>query len=140
TRFSRDWSSDVCSSDLSPPMLFNFMNNFYGMGGQTLGETMGFGVLARLGAGINPENMHAERVDGYNPLAVADAVERKIGLLRRGLGPALLDTVTYRISGHSPSDASSYRDRAEVESWQKEDSLAAFGGYLVANGHCGPSH
>src|SRR5690606_33735407 len=124
----------------SPPMLFNFMNNFYGMGGQTFGETMGFGVLARLGAGINPENMHAERVDGYNPLAVADAVERKIGLLRRGLGPALLDTVTYRISGHSPSDASSYRDRAEVESWQKEDSLAAFGGYLVANGHCGPSH
>ncbi len=61
----------------APPMLFNFMNNFYGMGGQPVGETMGFGVLARVGLGVNPEAMHAERVDGYNPLAVADAIERK---------------------------------------------------------------
>jgi 2-oxoisovalerate dehydrogenase E1 component len=123
----------------SPPILFNFMNNFYGMGGQTFGETMGFGVLARMGAGVNPENMHAERVDGYHPLAVADAVERKMKLLLEGRGPALLDTVTYRISGHSPSDASSYRDRHEVERWQQADSIPAFGSYLVANGHCAPA-
>lgn len=119
----------------APPILFNFMNNFYGMGGQTQGETMGFGALARLGAGVNPEGMHAERVDGYSPLAVADAVERKIALLREGRGPALLDTVTYRISGHSPSDASSYRDREEIDRWQEADALEAFAGYLVENGH-----
>jgi 2-oxoisovalerate dehydrogenase E1 component len=47
----------------APPLLFNFMNNFYGMGGQTFGETMGLGVLARLGAGVNPDNLHAERVE-----------------------------------------------------------------------------
>ncbi len=79
------------------------------MGGQTLGETMGFKVLARIGAGVNPEQMHAERVDGYNPLAVADAIERKKKILLEGRGPVLLDVVTYRYSGHSPSDASSYR-------------------------------
>jgi 2-oxoisovalerate dehydrogenase E1 component len=120
----------------SPPILFNFMNNFYGMGGQTFGETMGFGVLARMGAGVNPEAMHAERVDGYHPLAMADAMERKLAILREGRGPALLDTVTYRISGHSPSDASSYRDRHEVERWQQADSIAAFGAYLIEYGHC----
>ena len=38
----------------APPILFNFVNNFYGMGGQTLGETMGLGILARAGLGINP--------------------------------------------------------------------------------------
>jgi len=38
----------------------------------------------------------------------------------------LLDTVTYRISGHSPSDASSYRSKEEIEKWQKADSLLAF--------------
>lgn len=119
----------------SPPVLFNFMNNFYGMGGQTHGETMGFGALARMGAGVNPESMHAERVDGYHPLAVADAVERKIRILKEGRGPALLDTVTYRISGHSPSDASSYRDREEIARWQEADSISAFGAYLIANGH-----
>jgi 2-oxoisovalerate dehydrogenase E1 component len=31
------------------PFIMNFVNNFYGMGGQPVGETMGFGVLARVG-------------------------------------------------------------------------------------------
>ena len=37
------------------PLIFNFMNNLYGMGGQTMGETMGYDILARVGAGVNPE-------------------------------------------------------------------------------------
>ena len=95
----------------APPMLFNFFNNFYGMGGQPVGETMGFDMLARVGAGVNSEAMHSERVDGYNPLAVADATERKKNILLNGNGPALMDVICYRISGHSPSDASSYRTK-----------------------------
>lgn len=117
----------------SPPILFNFFNNFYGMGGQTLGETMGYGVLARVGAGVNSESMHAERVDGYDPLAVAEAVARKKELLLEGRGPVLLDTITYRFSGHSPSDASSYRTKDEVDLWQQNDSIEDFSAYLVAN-------
>jgi len=50
------------------PIIVNIMNNQYGMGGQTAGETMGYDIAARIGAGVNPEQMHAERVDGYNPL------------------------------------------------------------------------
>jgi len=115
----------------SPPLLFNFFNNFYGMGGQPDGETMGFGMLARVGAGVNSEAMHAERVDGYSPLAVADAVRRKRDILLAGKGPVLLDTITYRLSGHSPSDASSYRTREEVEAWQGVDSIDAFARLLV---------
>ena len=117
----------------APPILFNFFNNFYGMGGQTMGETMGYGVLARVGAGVNADAMHAERVDGYDPLAVAEAVARKKKLLLEGRGPVLLDTITYRISGHSPSDASSYRTKEEVEMWQKSDSIEDFSAYLVKN-------
>jgi 2-oxoisovalerate dehydrogenase E1 component len=126
------WDEEIGGA---PPMLFNFMNNFYGMGGQPRGETMGFDVLARAGLGVNPEAMHAERVDGYNPLAVADAVERKRKLLLNGQGPVLLDTVTYRFSGHSPSDASAYRTKEEVELWLQHDALAGFGEYLKQNGH-----
>ncbi|MDR3129937.1 MAG: dehydrogenase [Treponema sp.] len=124
----------------APPILFNFFDNFYGMGGQTAGETMGWGksgIMARVGAGVNPENMHAERVDGYNPLAVAEAVARKKELLLAGKGPALLDTLTYRISGHSPSDASSYRTPEEVKLWQEADSIEAYGAYLAENGIAG---
>ncbi len=116
------------------PLIFNFMNNQYGMGGQTAGETMGYGILARVGAGVNPEMMHAERIDGYNPLAVIDAFMRKRKILNEKKGPVLLDTLTYRISGHSPSDASSYRSKEEIEAWQKEDSIATFGKTLVDSG------
>ncbi|MEE8440085.1 MAG: transketolase C-terminal domain-containing protein, partial [Spirochaetia bacterium] len=106
---------------------------FYGMGGQTSGETMGYGVLARAGAGVNADNMHAERVDGYNPLAVADAMERKKRILLEGRGPVLLDTITYRLSGHSPSDASSYRTKEEIQLWQDADALGSYTDYLVEN-------
>jgi 2-oxoisovalerate dehydrogenase E1 component len=108
------------------PILFNCMNNFYGMGGQPNGETTGMQFLARLGAGVNPEQMHAERINGYDPLSVIDAFRRKKQILAEGHGPVLLDTITYRISGHSPSDASSYRSKEEIEQWQKADSIAAF--------------
>ena len=119
----------------APPILFNFMNNFYGMGGQPQGETLGFGMLARVGLGVNAAAMHSERVDGYNPLAVADATRRKKALLLAGEGPALLDVITYRYSGHSPSDASSYRGRDEVDLWRAHDSISGFGEYLCANNH-----
>lgn len=108
------------------PIIFNIMNNFYGMGGQTSGETMGYDVVARFGLGVNAEGMHAERVDGYNPLAVADAVARKRKLIEDGRGPILLDTLTYRFSGHSPSDASSYRTKEELDLWAKVDPILGY--------------
>jgi 2-oxoisovalerate dehydrogenase E1 component len=117
-----------------PPVMINIMNNQYGMGGQTVGETMSYKYAARIGAGVNPAQMHAERVDGYNPLAVADATERKKKILLEGKGPVLLDVVTYRMSGHSPSDASSYRSKEEMELWEAEDCVRSFGEYLISNG------
>ncbi len=122
------------------PVIINFMNNFYGMGGQPVGETGGFQTLARIGAGLNPEQMHAERVDGYNPLAVIDAIARKRELLLRGDGPCLLDTVTYRYSGHSPSDASSYREKSEVERWQNVDSINTYANDLISCGITDQNH
>jgi 2-oxoisovalerate dehydrogenase E1 component len=116
------------------PIIFNVFNNQYGMGGQTAGETMGFGVLARIGAGINPEQMHAERVDGYNPLAVIDAIKRKKQILKENKGPVLLDVLTYRLTGHSPSDASSYRTKEEFDAWTEQDAIVAYGKQLIDAG------
>jgi 2-oxoisovalerate dehydrogenase E1 component len=84
---------------------------------------------------VNADQMHAERVNGYDPLPVIDAFRRKKQLLLEGRGPALLDTVTYRISGHSPSDASSYRSKDEIEKWLKADSIVAFRKKLLESGH-----
>ncbi|MEP6756929.1 MAG: thiamine pyrophosphate-dependent enzyme [Chthonomonadales bacterium] len=121
------------------PLIMNFVNNFYGMGGQPVGETGGFQILARLGAGLTPDQMHAERIDGYNPLAVIDAYARKKEILDKGDGPILLDTVTYRFSGHSPSDASSYREKSEVEEWQSVDSIVTYRQDIIKAGLLGNS-
>ena len=118
------------------PLIMNFVNNFYGMGGQPVGETMGFKILARLGAGVCPSQMHSERIDGYNPLAVIDAIRRSKQVIAAGEGPVLLDTVTYRFSGHSPSDASSYREKAEIDGWRQIDPLTVFANELMDSNVC----
>ena len=125
------WDKDLGGA---PPVMINAFNNFYGMGGQPVGETMGYGEAARLAAGVNPEGMHSERVDGFNPLAVADAVSRKKKLLLEGKGPVFMDTITYRLSGHSPSDSSSYRTKEEIEAFRDRDPLVEFEFYLKENG------
>ncbi|MBN1444188.1 MAG: dehydrogenase [Planctomycetes bacterium] len=108
------------------PIIFFLMNNFYGMGGQTKGETMGFERLACIGAGFNMHNLQAEVIDGNNPLAVIDAIRRKREIIEEGDGPVLLDVLTYRQSGHSPSDASAYRVREEIDMWRRVDPLVEY--------------
>ncbi|MDR0348949.1 MAG: dehydrogenase [Tannerella sp.] len=127
-QFTKLWEGDMKGG---LPVIINIMNNQYGMGGQTCGETMGYDIAARMGAGVNPEQMHAERVDGYNPLAVIDAYRRKKELLENKKGPVLLDVLTYRYSGHSPSDASSYRSREEIEAWEAQDCITGFARQLT---------
>ncbi|HNT87720.1 MAG TPA: thiamine pyrophosphate-dependent enzyme, partial [Candidatus Hydrogenedentes bacterium] len=116
------------------PIIYNFMDNFYGMGGQPIGETSGFDRLARVGAALNARNMLAEVVDGNNPLALADAYRRKLDAIKKGQGPVLLDVLCYRQSGHSPSDQSAYRVREEIDLWRAVDPLVEFGGKVVDAG------
>lgn len=130
-QFTTLWDDDIKGG---LPLIVNVMNNQYAMGGQTRGETMGYDFLARIGAGVNRDQMHAERIDGYNPLAVIDGMERKIKILKEKKGPVLLDTITYRYVGHSPSDADSYRTNEEKAAWEKEDSIASFRLQLISAG------
>ncbi|MBQ3860487.1 MAG: dehydrogenase [Clostridia bacterium] len=128
------WGMGGKYSDEGMPILFNVFNNFYGMGGQTMGETMGFTSPARLAAGFTPSEMHAEKVNGYNPLAVIDATKRKKELLLNGQGPAFLEVATYRVSGHSPSDSSTYRTPEEIEAWKAADPIPAYRDRMIAGG------
>ena len=116
------------------PILYNIFNNSYGMGGQTRGETMGYDMLARIGTGVSPTQFHAERIDGFNPLAVIDAMERKLKILRAGEGPVLLDTITYRFSGHSTSDQNAYRTKEEIDAWSEFDPIKTYRKGLVDAG------
>ena len=121
------------------PILYNVFNNSYGMGDQTRGETMGYDMLARIGSGISPTQFHAERINGFNPLAVIDAMERKLEILRAGKGPVLLDTLTYRFSGHSTSDQNAYRTKEEIDAWREIDPIITYRQGLVDAGVAGDS-
>ncbi|MCL2059970.1 MAG: thiamine pyrophosphate-dependent enzyme, partial [Oscillospiraceae bacterium] len=119
------------------PLIFNINNNGYGMGGQTSGETMAYDMLARVGAGVAPNAMQAERVWGHDPLAVVDAYGRKMRTIKEKGGPVLLDVVTYRLVGHSTSDQNAYRTKEEIDAWQAVDPLTVFRGDLVGAGVAG---
>jgi 2-oxoisovalerate dehydrogenase E1 component len=116
------------------PIVFFIVNNFYGMGSQPLGETMAQDVLARVGLGVNADGMHAQTIDGNDPLAVIDAMQQARSHIAAGRGPVLIDCQTYRQSGHSPSDPSSYRTKEELELWASVDPIVSYQSNLQAAG------
>ena len=46
----------------------------------------------------------------------------------------LLDVVTYRFSGHSPSDSSSYRTKEEIAAWEEVDPIVTYRLQLIEAG------
>ena len=54
-------------------------------------------------------------------------IDANVRKSKRKTGPVLLDILTYRYSGHSPSDASSYRSKEEVEAWEEQDCIVSYG-------------
>ncbi|MGE7881048.1 3-methyl-2-oxobutanoate dehydrogenase subunit alpha [Bacillus sp. NPDC094077] len=70
-------------------------------------------------------------VDGNDPLAVYKAVKEAADRGRRGEGPTLIETVSYRLTAHSSDDDDRvYRDKEEVEEAKKNDSILTFAAYL----------
>lgn len=45
-----------------------------------------------------------------------------------------MDIVTYRLTGHSPSDSSSYRTKEEVEAWAAQDPIVTYKDELIKAG------
>ncbi len=71
------------------------------------------------------------RVDGNDILAVIQVANEAVERARAGLGPTLIECVTYRIEGHSSSDDPSvYRNPAEPSLWEPKDPLNRMRGYL----------
>ncbi len=117
------------------PVIYLIENNQYGMTGQQVGEVTGIRRLARRGSGYNDANMHAEVVNGMDPLAVRDAVKRAAEKCRNGEGPVLLECITYRYKGHSLSDdCKSYRSEDEECAWHEVDPLKTFPAQLMEAG------
>ncbi|RJO70092.1 thiamine pyrophosphate-dependent dehydrogenase E1 component subunit alpha [Nocardia panacis] len=63
------------------------------------------------------------RIDGNDPIAVADAVARAAEHARAGKGPVLLEAMTQRLVGHYIGDAQQYRPAGEVDAVSVDEPL-----------------
>lgn len=70
-------------------------------------------------------------VDGKNPLEVYKAVKEAASRARRGEGPSLIETVTYRLTAHSSDDDDrQYRTAEDIAEGRAQDPILLFENYL----------
>lgn len=116
------------------PVVFVCENNRYAM---SLPVEKGLGstdIVARAAAYGIP----GRSVDGNDVLAVYAAAKEAVERARAGGGPTLLETRTYRLRGHSKSDANRYRTKEEIEQWRQRCPILRFEQWLQAAGLLGP--
>ena len=115
------------------PVLLNVVNNQWAISsfqGTAGGERRPFAARG-LGLGIP-----GIRVDGNDLLAVYAVTVWAADRARRGGGPTLIETVTYRAGAHSTSDdPSKYRPKDEGASFPLGDPVERLKQHLIVEGH-----
>jgi pyruvate dehydrogenase E1 component alpha subunit len=104
------------------PVLFLVENNLYGMGTSVERHS----AQTDLSEKAEGYGIPGDRIDGMDVLAVRRAVAEGIRLAREEQRPTLIEAFTYRYRGHSAADPEVYREREEVEEWQRKDPIEAF--------------
>jgi pyruvate dehydrogenase E1 component alpha subunit len=104
------------------PVFFLCVNNQYAMGDRPEQDAAVPEVYRRACA----YDMIGERVDGMDVLAVYNTTARLVQHTRRNHDPVLLESVCYRMRGHSMADPARYRSAEELKSWMERDPIARF--------------
>jgi TPP-dependent pyruvate/acetoin dehydrogenase alpha subunit len=73
-------------------------------------------------------------IDGNDADVVYRTAVKFIERARRGGGPALIEAVTYRHSGHSRADPAKYRPEGELEKWLERDPVKLYRERLLGLG------
>jgi pyruvate dehydrogenase E1 component alpha subunit len=79
-------------------------------------------------------NLEKVVVDGNDADAVYLTAQQYLNRARKGGGPALIEAMTYRHSGHSRADPAKYRPEGELERWLKRDPVVIYRERLLALG------
>ncbi len=109
------------------PCVFVCENNGWAISVPLEGQT----ASATMAAKAEAYGMPGVRVDGNDVLAVYVAAKQAVDRARGGHGPTLIETVTFRMGGHSSSDdASRYRDPQVCEVWKQRDPIVRFRRWL----------
>jgi TPP-dependent pyruvate/acetoin dehydrogenase alpha subunit len=103
-------------------------------------ENNQYGVSTRIRDSVNVEDLSIRalsysipgvRVDGFDVVAVYRAAVEAVARARRGDGPTLLVTETYRLEGHYAGEPEVYRSRGEVQEYWRKDPIPRFRGELL---------
>lgn len=65
-------------------------------------------------------------IDGNDADVVYLTTKRMVERARSGGGPALIECMTYRFSGHSRADPAKYRPEGELEEWKRRDPVTIY--------------
>ncbi len=105
------------------PVIFVCENNGYGMSTSTERSTAVHNIAERAAA----YSMPGVIVNGNVFSEVAEASHAAVERARRGEGPTLIESKTYRYRGHSKSDRNRYRSKEEIEDWMtNRDPIVLF--------------
>ena len=115
------------------PVVFALENNHYGVS-TNIRDNVNIEDLSLRAVSYG---MPGVRVDGNDVLAVYRAATEAVAQARRGEGPTLLVTETYRVEGHYVGEPEVYRSRAEVEERRKNDPIKRFRTHLLESGLAG---
>ena len=111
----------------SLPVVFLVENNLYGMG-TSIERHSAVTDLSHKAEGMGVPGV---RVDGMDVMAVRETVAEHIRIAREDRKPTLVEAFTYRFRGHSAADPEVYREKEEVEEWQRKDPIESFAKRLV---------
>ncbi|MET1031763.1 thiamine pyrophosphate-dependent dehydrogenase E1 component subunit alpha [Domibacillus tundrae] len=113
------------------PVLFMCENNQYAIS-VPLNKQIASPRVSDRAAGYG---MPGYTIDGNNPIAVYQCVKEAADRARRGEGPSLIETLTYRLTPHtSDDDDRSYRTAEEVSGAKERDPLDSFRLYVKEAG------
>jgi pyruvate dehydrogenase E1 component alpha subunit len=112
------------------PVVFVLENNHYGVSTNIKDAVK----ISDLSARAQAYGIPGVRVDGFDVVAVYEAAREAVARARRGEGPTLLVTESYRLEGHYAGEPEVYRTRDEVEAYRKQDPLPRFHTSLLAQG------
>jgi pyruvate dehydrogenase E1 component alpha subunit len=109
------------------PVVFALENNHYGVSTNIRDSCR----IEDLSIRAQSYGVPGVRVDGFDVLAVYEAAVQAVERARRGEGPTLLVTESYRIEGHYAGEPEVYRSREEVAEYRKKDPIPRFRDHLI---------
>jgi pyruvate dehydrogenase E1 component alpha subunit len=118
------------------PLVFVCENNFYATH-MPINECRVENNIYTVG---EPFCISCKGVDGNDVLQVYEAGRKAVEQCRQGLGPALIECLTYRFRGHvGPDDNiqgehTDIRPPQEMEAWLQKDPITRFEQYLLTHG------